>query len=99
MARQTKKIEMGLSEVDIDRILEEGVQCGAQVEIGECVDCLLAMFDGIQSSQLVRDFKLLLGPQNDHYVDQFMMLLLVSEIATLTANFRSRDNSYEGKDA
>lgn len=99
MARQTKKIEIGLNEVDIDRILGEGIQCGALVEIGECVDCLLAMFDGIQDSQLVRDFKLLLGPENGQHVDKFMMLLLVSEIATLTANFRNRDNSYEGKDA
>lgn len=91
MSKEIKRIEKGISQEDIDRILEEGVQCGALVEIGECVDCLLGMFDGIQSSQLVREFKLLLGPQNDNYVDQFMMLLLVSEVATLTANFRNRE--------
>lgn len=99
MARQTKKIEIGLNEVDIDRILGEGIQCGAQVEIGECVDCLLAMFDGIQDSQLVKGFKQIIGPDKEKYVDEFLMLLLVSEVATITNNFKDRDNSYDGKDA
>lgn len=99
MARQTKKIEVGLSEVDVDRIFNEGIQCGAQVEVGECVDCLLAMFDGIQNSQLVKGFKQVIGPEKEKYVDEFLMLLLVSEVATLTQNFKDRDSDYKGKDA
>lgn len=76
----------------IDKVFTDGITCGALVEVGEAVDCLMVMFKHIQETELVRDFKKILGPEHNQDVDKFLMLLLVSEVATLTGNFKRRES-------
>ena len=89
--REVKSIEMELNNDDIDRVFGEGVSCCAVVEVGEVVDCLLTMFEHIQETNMVQGFKKAIGPENNENVDKFLMLLLVSEVATLTGNFKKRE--------
>lgn len=93
--RKVKMVQMDTNDTLIDRVLTEGITCEAEIEVGEAVDCLLVMFQHIQETELVHDFKQVLGPEHDRDVDKFLMLLLVSEVATLTGNFGKR----KGKDA
>ena len=75
----------------IDKVLTDGITCEALVEVGEAVDCLLALFQNIQGTELIRDFKKVLGPEHNQDVDKFLMLLLGSEVATLVGNFKRRE--------
>lgn len=91
MERKFEKIEKGLNEIDVDKVFFEGITCCAEVEVGECVDCLLSMFEGMKDAQLVTNFKKVLGPDKEKYVDEFLALLLLSEVATITNNFKDRE--------
>lgn len=91
--KKKKSVRMIQIETDdnvIDKVLADGVTCEALIEVGEAVDCLLVLFQNIQGTELVRDFKKALGPEHDQDVDKFLMLLLVSEVATLVGNFKRR---------
>lgn len=91
MDKKFEKIEIELDQNKIDEILEKGVQCCAEAEIGEVIDCLLVMFQHIQNTDLVQGFKRQLGPEHDRSVDKFLIMLLISEVATITGNFGERE--------
>lgn len=89
--RKVKSIETEIDVDDIDRIFGDGISCCATAEIGEVVDCLMAMFENMQKTNLVEGFKDAIGHEHDKDVDKFLMLLLVSEVATITSNFKERE--------
>lgn len=89
--KEVKSIEMEVDGDDIDRVFGEGVSCCATVEVGEVVECLLTMFEHIQNTNMVQGFKKAIGYEHSDNVDKFLMLLLVSEVATLTGNFKKRE--------
>jgi len=93
--KEVKSIEMEVDGDDIDKVFSEGVSCCAVVEVGEVVDCLLTMFEHIQGTNMVQGFKQAIGLENSDNVDKFLMLLLVSEVATLTGNFKKREEQEE----
>lgn len=92
MNDKVKRIELEISDGVIDEVFEKGIQCCAEIEVGEAVECLMVMFRHIQESELVRGFKGELGPEHEAAVDKFLGLLLVSEIATIMGNFGDREN-------
>lgn len=81
----------------VDRILNEGIQCCAQIEVGEAVDCLMTMFQHIQETEMVKHIKQIIEPDKHKDIDQLLICFFVSEVATLTANFRKREE--KGADA
>ena len=94
--RKVKQVELEIDGSTVDQILEEGITCCAEAEIGQVVDCLFAMFEHIQGTNLVKSFKERLGPEHDRDVDKFLMLLLVSEVATITNNFKEKEKESVG---
>ena len=77
----------------IDQVLNEGIQCCAEVEVGEIVDCLITMFKHIQDSDMVQHIKQICGPDKNNDIDQFIICMFVSEVATITANFKNREEN------
>ena len=95
--KPVRMIQMDTDDNIIDKVLTDGITCEAPIEVGEAVDCLLVLFQNIQGTDLVRDFKKVLGPEHDRDVDKFLMLLLVSEVATLVGNFNRREREPTAK--
>lgn len=87
----------GIDDDIIDKILTEGIQCCANVEVGEVVSCLMTMFQHIQNTKMVKDAKQNLNKEQCKAIDQLLISVFVSEVATLTANFKRREE--KGADA
>lgn len=92
-----KVFEVEINDSDIEKVFREGVECCAEIEVGEACDCLLAMFSQIRDSELVQGFLDRIGQEHKEKLDKFLMLLLVSEIATLTSNFKKRERKVEAQ--
>ena len=85
----TKQIE--ISDDFIDKVLDEGIKCCAEVEVGEVVSCLMTMFQNIQNTNMIQHIKQVCGPDKENDIDQLLICIFVSEIATITANFKKRE--------
>ena len=94
--RKVTQVELEINSDSVDKILEEGITCCAEVEVGQVVDCLFALFEHIRETHLVQSFKERLGPEHDRDLDKFLMLLLVSEVATITNNFKDKEKESVG---
>ena len=92
-----KKYEVELTDDIVDKILSDGIQCCAQVEVGEIVDCLMTLFRGIQDSAMMQNIKRKLNKEYHEDIDKLMICFFVSEIATITKNFKDREE--EGVEA
>ena len=88
---KTFKKDMEINDEEVDRILEEGINCCAEVEVGEIVHCLMTMFEHIHEAQMVKIVKEKLGPEHNEVVDKLLICVFMSEIATITANFKNRE--------
>ena len=87
-----RKHEIALNDEEaVDRILSEGIQCCAEIEVGEAVDCLMTMFRHIQDTEMVKRIKQIIEPDKHKDIDQLLICFFVSEVATLTANFKNRE--------
>ena len=95
--KPVRMTEMDTNDALIDRVLAEGITCEAPIEVGEAVDCLMVVFKHIQEAEFLKEFKKVLGPEHNHDVDKFLMLLLVSEVATLVGNFKRREREPAAK--
>ena len=92
-----KVMEISAEERTVDEILEEGIKCCAEAEIGEVVDCLMNMFKNIKHSSMVKIVKDVVGPEHSEVIDNLLICFFVSEVATLTANFKGREKETEAK--
>lgn len=91
MSRRVELVAIELNEDNIQDVFNKGVQCTAEIEVGEAVECLLAMYEHIQESDLMQGFKNSIGHEHDEDVDKFVMLLAVSQVATIVNNFKKRE--------
>lgn len=91
MSKKVEMVAMELTEEGIQEVFDKGVQCAAEIEVGEAVECLLAMYEHIQDSDLMKGFKNSIGHEHDEDVDKFVMLLAVSQVATMVNNFKRRE--------
>lgn len=85
----TKQVE--ISDDYIEKVLDEGIECCAEVEVGEVVSCLMTMFQNIQNTNMIQHIKQVCGPDKEDDIDQLLICIFVSEIATITANFKKRE--------
>ena len=85
----TKQIE--ISDDFIEKVLDEGIECCAEVEVGEVVSCLMTMFQNIQNTEMIQHIKQVVGKDKEPDIDQLLICIFVSEIATITANFKKRE--------
>lgn len=90
-----KMKEIRADESSVDEILKEGIECCAEAEIGEVVDCLMSMFRNVNKSQMVKIVKEKVGPEHEEVIDNLLICFFVSEVATLTANFKGREQKPE----
>lgn len=89
--------DVELNDEIVDKILTEGIQCCANVEVGEVVDCLMTMFKHIQDTDMIKHIKQVIDSKHHDDIDQLLICIFVSEVATLTANFKKREE--KGADA
>lgn len=88
-----KMKEIRADERSVDDILREGIECCAEAEIGEVVHCLMDMFKNVKHSSMVKIVKQAVGPEHEEAIDNLLICFFVSEVATLTANFKNREEA------
>ena len=80
-----------MNDEEVDKILKEAIECSAEVEVGEIANCLMNMFQHIQDLICVQELKKAVGPYFEKDVDNFLITLFISQMATITINFKDRE--------
>ena len=75
----------------IDEILEDGLNCQAEVTVSEVVDVIATMAEHVKQSGTYQNLINELGPECEEAVIDFVISFVCSEIATLTGQFKCRD--------
>lgn len=76
---------------DIDTILEEGLDCEAEVYVYEVVGIIMQMVKNIKKTKSYQQLLEFCGPECETAIQDFVISLICSQIATITGNFKDRD--------
>lgn len=74
-----------------EEILEDGLNCQAEVTVGEVVDIIATMAEHVKKSAAYQKLIEEIGPECEAEVENFVISFVCSEISTLTGQFRMRE--------
>ena len=85
------------SQEEITKLLNEAIECCAEVEVGEAASCVFQLFEKLDQSEFYHDFVKVLNP--DQYGDfhDFLMSIVVSIACTLVSQFKNREPKITAK--
>ena len=86
-------MDMINDERKIEEILEEGLNCEAEILVCEAVDTIASMAEYVKKSRMYQKLIEELGPECEKPITDFVISFVVSEIATLTAAYKIREPS------